>query len=79
MTARIDSFRHAIEKAGNRARGAVAATDGFCFPDSVELSYEAGMTAIIEPGGSKQDQAAIDKADELGMVLMMTGMRHFKH
>jgi phosphoribosylaminoimidazolecarboxamide formyltransferase/IMP cyclohydrolase len=79
QTSRVDTFKIAIEKAGDRARGAVAATDGFCFPDSIEISHAAGLTAIIEPGGSKQDQETIAKADELGMVLVMTGMRHFKH
>jgi len=79
MTARVDSFRIAIEKAGERAKGAVAATDGFCFPDSIELSHMAGVTAVIEPGGSKQDSDTIARADELGMALIMTGMRHFKH
>ncbi len=79
QTARVDTFRIAILKAGDRAKGAVAATDGFCFPDSVEVSHEAGITAIIEPGGSKSDKETIEKADELGLALVMTGMRHFKH
>jgi phosphoribosylaminoimidazolecarboxamide formyltransferase/IMP cyclohydrolase len=79
MTARVDSFHHALDKAGDAAKGAVAATDGFCFDDSIELAHSRGITAVIEPGGSKQDQAAIDKADELGMALVMTGMRHFRH
>jgi phosphoribosylaminoimidazolecarboxamide formyltransferase/IMP cyclohydrolase len=79
MTARVDSFHHALDKAGDAAKGAVAATDGFCFEDSIELAHSRGITAVIEPGGSKQDQATIDKADELGMALIMTGMRHFRH
>lgn len=79
MTARIDSFRHALEKAGDKAKGAIAATDGFCFEDSIEMAHSCGITAVIEPGGSIQDQATIAKADELNMVLVMTGMRHFRH
>jgi len=79
QTARVDTFRIAINKAGDKAKGAVAATDGFCFPDSIELAHEAGVTAVIEPGGSKQDQQTIDRADELGIALVMTGMRHFRH
>ncbi|HDS30893.1 MAG TPA: bifunctional phosphoribosylaminoimidazolecarboxamide formyltransferase/IMP cyclohydrolase, partial [Firmicutes bacterium] len=79
QTARVDSFRIAIEKAGENAKGAAAATDGFCFADSIELAHNAGITAVIEPGGSMQDNETIEKADELGMALVMTGMRHFKH
>ena len=79
QTSRVDTFRIAIDKAGENAKGACAATDGFCFPDSVEIAHEAGVTAIIEPGGSRQDDETIAKADELGMALVLTGMRHFKH
>ncbi len=79
QTSRVDTFRIAVEKARGNARGAVAATDGFCFPDSVEVANFAGITAIIEPGGGRQDEAVIEKADELEMALVMTGMRHFKH
>jgi phosphoribosylaminoimidazolecarboxamide formyltransferase / IMP cyclohydrolase len=79
MTARIDSFRIALEKAGEKSKGAAAATDGFCFPDSIELAFAKGVTAVIEPGGSLQDQRTIEKADELGMALVLTGMRHFRH
>ncbi len=79
QTARVATFKIAIEKAGEKSKGAVAATDGFCFPDSVEISHAGGVTAIIEPGGSKQDAQTIEKADELGMALVLTGMRHFKH
>jgi phosphoribosylaminoimidazolecarboxamide formyltransferase/IMP cyclohydrolase len=79
QTARVDAFRIAIEKAGENAVGAVAATDGFCFADSIEISHKAGVTAVIEPGGGMQDRETIEKADELGIVLVMTGMRHFKH
>lgn len=79
FTARVDSFWLAITKAGNNAIGSVAATDGFCFPDSVELCHEAGVTAIMEPGGGRTDGDVIAKADELGLALVFTGMRHFRH
>jgi phosphoribosylaminoimidazolecarboxamide formyltransferase/IMP cyclohydrolase len=79
FTARVDSFWMAIEKAGENAEGACAATDGFCFPDSVEMCHEKGVTAIMEPGGSRMDKDVIEKADELGMAVVFTGMRHFKH
>jgi len=79
QTSRVATFEIAIGKAGGNAKGAVAATDGFCFADSVEVSHAAGITAIIEPGGGKSDKDTIAKADELGMALVMTGMRHFRH
>lgn len=79
QTSRIATFEIAIAKAGKNSKGAVAATDGFCFADSVEVSHAAGVTAIIEPGGSMGDNDTIAKADELGLALVMTGMRHFKH
>jgi phosphoribosylaminoimidazolecarboxamide formyltransferase/IMP cyclohydrolase len=79
QTSRIATFEIAIGKAGENAVGAVAATDGFCFADSVEVSHAAGVTAIIEPGGGMADNDTIAKADELGLALVMTGMRHFKH
>ena len=79
FTARVDSFEMAIKKAGENAKGAVAATDGFCFADSIELCHKAGITAVIEPGGSLKDDETIAKADELAVALVITGMRHFKH
>ncbi len=51
----------------------------FPFPDNVELSYEAGIKTIVQPGGSIRDKAVIEKSNELGMTLIFTGMRHFKH
>ena len=48
-------------------------------PDTVEAAAKAGITAIIQPGGSKQDQASIDACDEAGIAMVFTGMRHFKH
>ena len=63
-----------------KAAGAVLASDAFFpFPDTVEAAHEAGITAIIQPGGSIRDQESIDKADEYGIAMVFTGMRHFKH
>ena len=77
---RIQAARLAIEQAGERGRGAVLASDAFFpFPDVVEAAAEAGITAIIQPGGAKLDQESIDKADEAGIAMLFTGIRHFKH
>ncbi|HEY8347090.1 MAG TPA: bifunctional phosphoribosylaminoimidazolecarboxamide formyltransferase/IMP cyclohydrolase [Symbiobacteriaceae bacterium] len=77
---RIDAARHALRQAGDRARGAVLASDAFFpFPDVVEAAGEAGIAAIVQPGGSIRDQESIDKADELGIAMLFTGMRHFRH
>ena len=51
----------------------------FPFPDCVEIASEAGITSVIQPGGSIKDQLSIDKCDELGLSMVMTGVRHFKH
>ena len=77
---RVRAVRHAIEQAGQRAGGAVLASDGFFpFPDSVELAARAGITAIIQPGGSIKDPAVIAAADEAGLAMVLTGIRHFRH
>ena len=61
-------------------QGSVMASDAFFpFPDTVEAAHEAGATAIIQPGGSIKDKDSIDKADEFGMAMVFTGMRHFRH
>ena len=60
--------------------GAVMASDAFFpFPDCVEAAHEAGATAIVQPGGSKNDQASIDAADTYGMAMVTTHVRHFRH
>ena len=51
----------------------------FPFPDCVEAAHEAGITAIIQPGGAMRDQLSIDKCDEYGIAMVFTGMRHFRH
>ncbi|MFI3200496.1 MAG: bifunctional phosphoribosylaminoimidazolecarboxamide formyltransferase/IMP cyclohydrolase [Eubacteriales bacterium] len=74
-------FDHANELIGEEAtKGAVLASDAFFpFDDVVEAAHEAGITAIIQPGGAMKDQMSIDKADEYGIAMVFTGMRHFKH
>jgi len=77
---RVDSVAIALKKAGSRAKGSVLGSDAFFpFPDGVELAAKAGVTAIIEPGGSKRDEDAIKVANEYSMAMVFTGMRHFKH
>ncbi len=77
---RVDSVTIAIKKAGERAKGSVLGSDAFFpFPDGVELAGEAGVTAIIEPGGSKKDNEAIEAANKYNIAMVFTGMRHFRH
>jgi phosphoribosylaminoimidazolecarboxamide formyltransferase / IMP cyclohydrolase len=77
---RPSAARLAIAKAGERAAGAAAASDAFFpFPDGPRLLLEAGVTAIIQPGGSVQDQQSIDAVNLAGAVMVFAGRRHFKH
>jgi phosphoribosylaminoimidazolecarboxamide formyltransferase/IMP cyclohydrolase len=77
---RVNSARIACEQAGDKAAGAVAASDAFMpFPDSLEVCAAAGVTAVIQPGGSVRDEEVIAKADELGVAMVFTGHRHFRH
>jgi phosphoribosylaminoimidazolecarboxamide formyltransferase/IMP cyclohydrolase len=77
---RVDAAFIAVRKAGERSRGAVLASDGFLpMPDTLEAAAEAGVTALVEPGGSKGDPKVIACADEKGVALLFTGRRHFKH
>ncbi|HEX8219193.1 MAG TPA: bifunctional phosphoribosylaminoimidazolecarboxamide formyltransferase/IMP cyclohydrolase [Chloroflexia bacterium] len=77
---RVDSVKIATGKAGDRAHGAVLASDAFFpFPDGVQVAAEAGITAIIQPGGSVNDDAVIEAADEAGLAMVFTHKRHFKH
>lgn len=77
---RVDSCRTAIAKAGPRARGAVLASDGFFpKPDSIALARRAGIAAIVQPGGSIQDESVIRACDRAGIAMVFTGLRHFKH
>jgi phosphoribosylaminoimidazolecarboxamide formyltransferase / IMP cyclohydrolase len=80
QTSRVDSGFMAVKRAGARAAGAVMASDAFFpMPDGVEVGTNAGVTAIIQPGGSKGDDEAIAAADKAGAAMVMTGVRHFKH
>jgi phosphoribosylaminoimidazolecarboxamide formyltransferase/IMP cyclohydrolase len=77
---RVDCVRIAAARASERARGAVMASDAFFpFPDSVEEAARAGITAIVEPGGSVRDAEAIAAADAHGIAMVFTGIRHFRH
>lgn len=83
QTSRVDALRQAIEKALSfnfDLKGAVMASDAFFpFPDCVEIANKAGITAVIQPGGSIKDQLSIDYCNENKMAMAMTGTRHFKH
>ena len=77
---RVDSAKIAVEKAGEKAVGAVAASDAFMpFPDSLEVCAAAGVTAVIQPGGSVRDDEAIAAANAAGIAMVFTGHRHFRH
>lgn len=83
QTSRVDACRYAIAKAqtlGFDLKDSVMASDAFFpFPDSIELANEAGVTAVIQPGGSIKDQLSIDYCDENNIAMVLTGVRHFKH
>ncbi|MGE5521717.1 MAG: bifunctional phosphoribosylaminoimidazolecarboxamide formyltransferase/IMP cyclohydrolase [Candidatus Dadabacteria bacterium] len=83
QTSRIDALRQAVDKAKQfnfDLKGAVMASDAFFpFNDCVQLGYEAGITAFIQPGGSIRDQESIDLAKEKSLAMVLTGMRHFRH
>ena len=77
---RVNSARIAVEQAGEKAVGAVAASDAFLpFADTMEVLAAAGVTALIQPGGSIRDEEVVAKADELGVAMVFTGRRHFRH
>ncbi len=80
FTNRVDAVRHVLSKATLPLAGAVLASDAFFpFPDSIELLAGKGLAAIIQPGGSVQDEAVVAACDALGIPMVFTGMRHFKH
>jgi len=77
---RVDSVRLAVERAGGRQAGAVAASDAFFpFRDAVDSLAEAGIVAVVQPGGSVRDEEVIAAADEHGIAMVLTGRRHFRH
>jgi phosphoribosylaminoimidazolecarboxamide formyltransferase/IMP cyclohydrolase len=80
QTSRVDAAALAVKRAGDRAKGAVMASDAFFpMPDGVETGTNAGVTAIIQPGGSKGDEKAVEAANKAGAAMVFTGVRHFKH
>jgi phosphoribosylaminoimidazolecarboxamide formyltransferase/IMP cyclohydrolase len=77
---RVTSVHLALRSAGERSRGSVLASDAFFpFPDGVELAAQGGVTAIIQPGGSIRDEETIKVADDHGLAMVFTDMRHFRH
>jgi phosphoribosylaminoimidazolecarboxamide formyltransferase/IMP cyclohydrolase len=77
---RVDSVRIAAHKAGDRASGAVLASDAFFpFPDGVEAAIDAGVSAIVQPGGSVRDAEVVKAADAKGVPMLFSGARHFRH
>ena len=77
---RVQSVRLAVAQAGEKAKSAVLASDAFFpFPDGPEAALKAGVTAIIQPGGSKKDDESIAIADQYGAAMVLTGRRHFRH
>ena len=77
---RVDSVEIAIDKAGDRAKGSILASDAFFpFPDSIESAAEAGIVAIIQPGGSRRDNEVVEACDKHDLPMVLTGRRHFKH
>ena len=83
QTSRVDALKQAIEKARSfefDLNGAVMASDAFFpFPDCVEIAKNAGVTAVVQPGGSIKDQESVDYCNQNGVAMVMTGFRHFKH
>ena len=83
QTSRVDALKQAIEKAHSfnfDLNGAVMASDAFFpFPDCVEIAKNAGVTAVVQPGGSIKDQESVDYCNKNGVAMVMTGFRHFKH
>jgi phosphoribosylaminoimidazolecarboxamide formyltransferase/IMP cyclohydrolase len=77
---RVDSCRLAVSRAADRANGSVAASDAFFpFPDGLEVLIEGGVKAVVQPGGSIRDEAAIEVAEKAGITMYFTGTRHFFH
>jgi phosphoribosylaminoimidazolecarboxamide formyltransferase/IMP cyclohydrolase len=83
QTSRVDALTQAIEKAESfkfDLKGSVMASDAFFpFPDCVQIAFEAGVTSVIQPGGSINDKLSITSCNENGLSMVTTGYRHFKH
>ncbi len=77
---RVDAAHLAVQRAGKRAAGSVAASDAFFpFPDGLQVLIDAGVRAVVQPGGSVRDDEVIEAAREAGVALYLTGSRHFAH
>ena len=77
---RVDAARLAVTRAGDRARGSVAASDAFFpFPDGLQVLIDAGVRAVVQPGGSVNDEQVVAAADAAGIPMYLTGTRHFAH
>ena len=83
QTSRVDALRHAIDKAKSfdlDLSGSTMASDAFFpFADCVEIAHNAGVTSVIQPGGSIRDTDSVDYCKANGITMVMTGFRHFKH
>jgi phosphoribosylaminoimidazolecarboxamide formyltransferase/IMP cyclohydrolase len=80
LPSRVDSVKLAAAKAGEKAKGAVMASDAFFpFPDGIEAAAAAGITAVVQPGGSVRDDQVIEAANRLNIAMVFTGVRHFRH
>jgi phosphoribosylaminoimidazolecarboxamide formyltransferase/IMP cyclohydrolase len=80
QTSRVDSTWIALKRAGDKAKGSVLASDAFFpFADSLEEAAKQGIAAVIQPGGSVRDEEVFKRADELGLVMLLTGVRAFRH
>jgi phosphoribosylaminoimidazolecarboxamide formyltransferase/IMP cyclohydrolase len=80
LSSRVDAAQLAVHKAGERAKGAVLASDAyFPFADGLEVAINAGVTAVIQPGGSIRDKEVIEAANKAGIAMIFTGTRHFRH
>ena len=77
---RVDSARLAVERAGERAAGSVAASDAFFpFADGLQILVDAGVKAVVQPGGSVRDEEVVEAAQAAGITMYLTGTRHFFH
>ena len=80
QTSRVEAARIAIRRAGDKTKGSIMWSDAFLpFPDTVEIAAEAGVAAIIQPGGSIRDELVTETADRLGVAMIHTGRRLFRH
>jgi phosphoribosylaminoimidazolecarboxamide formyltransferase/IMP cyclohydrolase len=80
QTSRVEAVEMAVRRAGDRSIGSVCASDGFFpFRDSVDVAAKAGARALVQPGGSVRDAEVIAAADEHGIPMVFTGIRHFRH